>query len=172
MLHYLGDDPSWLPSEGPMQGPVYMSVAVQRVGLTPAEANVVMNATAQAIRQDMPGINAADAKEFMYQMAGIAQAKWTSPIPSGGDLISKIRGSAEYQKILSGIKTRGTIYGDAQERALSPYFQSGSGGDCASGDILEKVKCTLAKVPTWAWLAGGGALALIILLPSGGGRRR
>lgn len=135
--------------------------------LTTAEANQVMQATAEAIKSDVPNVNAADARETMYQVATIAQYKWNSPLPSGPALVQKIRSSPEYQKMIQRIKTTGTIYADVQERALSPYFQEGG---ASGGGVMDQVSSVIGRVPKWAWIAGAAAVALIVLMPRG--RRR
>jgi len=140
-------------------------------GLTQDEAQTVMQATGQAVKMDVPNINSADAMETMYQMANIAKVKWNSPL--SGDIVSKIRSAPEYQKLIQRIKSTGTIYASSEDRALSPYFQAGGGQSSgSSGGVLDQAKAVFSKVPTWAWIAGAGAIALLILLPSGGRRRR
>ncbi len=147
---------------------------MQLMGLTQPEAEVVMQSTLQAVKQDIPTINQADGMEVMYQMANIAKYKWSSPIPSGGDLVQKIRASSEYQNLINRVKSKGTVYGTIEDRALSPYFNVGgpaaAAGGAGGGDVLSQVKGALSIVPTWAWIAGGAAVALLVLMPSG--RRR
>jgi len=104
--------------------------------LNTQDANMVMAATNQALLQDIPNINRTDLAEAMYQMASIAQTRWSAPIPTGAALIDLIRSSAQYRNLVNRIRTTGTVYADAGDRTLSPYNVMGGGLLTTKSDLI------------------------------------
>lgn len=112
------------------------------------------------------------AQVYANQLA--ARSPDNAPLPSA----EQIRDDPEFANIVkiasAGVSVQQVNYkiGDTGiQQGIDRTLQYALTAKEQAAGAMDKIGDTLKKVPTWAWIAGGAAVVLLIALPSRRGRR-